>query len=201
MIYVVLGLILTILVFGILIWLRKVQFDAVHQNFLDLVDKYGGRVIRDGFAIRPKFSGLFKECRLSISISSEKKTKENPRRFYISIYYQSQGKLNFTVMSNDWLNLRQKHKAAKRITKQIAGKKYSLEVSERILLKRLDLPSIEKVINKMHPFAYVLVSHRGLILERISNNLIADTEYEKIQPLLEAMHDLSLIPPKENTRS
>ena len=137
MIFIVIGLILTILVFVVLIWLRKVQFDAVHKNFLDLVDKYGGRVIRDGFAIRPKFSGLFKDCRLSISISSEKKTEENPRRFYISIYFQSPGKLNFTVMSNDWLNLRQKHKAAKRITKQIAGKKYSLEVSEKNLLKRL----------------------------------------------------------------
>ena len=80
MLYIALLLVLLLFVLGALIWLRKIQFDAVHRNFLDLVDHYGGRVIRDGFAIRPKFSGFVNDRRISISISSEKKTKKNPRR-------------------------------------------------------------------------------------------------------------------------
>lgn len=199
MIYFFFLFLLIFVVLGLLIWLRKIQFDAVHRNFLDLVDQYGGRVIREGFAIRPKFTGLFKNYRLSISISSEKKTEKNPRRFYISIYLQAPGIKNFTVLSNDWINLHQDKQNKKRITKQIFNKKYSLEVSEKKILGKLDISRIENVVKEMHPFAYVLVSRKGLILERISHNLIADTEYEKLNPLLEGMYHLSCIPEKDST--
>jgi len=196
MLYIALLLVLMLFVLGILIWLRKIQFDAVHRNFLDLVDHYGGRVIRDGFAIRPKFSGFVDDRRISISISSERKTNKNPRRFYISIYLQAPAKINFTIMSNAWINLRQENKGSKRIIKQIMDKQYSIEVSSRNLLKNLDVFQIEKVVNQMHPFAYVLVSRKGLILERLSDNLIADTEYEKLNPLLKALQSLTSLPLK-----
>ncbi len=196
MLYIALLLVLIFFVLGALIWLRKIQFDAVHRNFLDLVDHHGGRVIRDGFAIRPKFSGFVNDRRISVSISSEKKTKQNPRRFYISIYLQTPGKINFTIMSNDWINLRQESKGSKRIIKQIMDKQYSLEVSSRNLLKNLDVFQIEKVVRRMHPFAYVLVSRKGLILERLSDNLIADTEYKKLNPLLKELQLLASVPMK-----
>ena len=103
MLYVLAFFVLVLVVLLLLIWLRKAQFDAVHRNFLDLEDHYGGRVIRNGFAIRPKYSGVFKENRMSISISSEKKTDDHPRQFYISIYMQAPSQINFTVLSNSWL--------------------------------------------------------------------------------------------------
>jgi len=59
-VYITIILSLILFVVAGLIWLRKAQYDAIHRNFLDLVDQYGGRVVRDAFAIRPKFMGKFK---------------------------------------------------------------------------------------------------------------------------------------------
>ncbi|MEJ2048627.1 MAG: hypothetical protein P8Y60_02070 [Calditrichota bacterium] len=193
MIYVlafILAAFLTILLF---IWLRKAQFDAVHRNFLDLEDHYGGRVIRNGFAIRPKYSGIFKEHRMSISISSEKKTADHPRQFYISIYMQVPSPINFTVMSNSWLSKKSESAQKKRYIKKIVHDNYSIEVMDKTIFARINIPKLEDLIENMHPFAYVLVSKRGSILERLSDNLIADTEFNKLDRLLLSMKDLSLV--------
>lgn len=183
----------------LLIWLRKVQFDAVHQNFLDLVDRYGGRVIRNGFAIRPKYSGVFKEHRISISLSSEKKINSHHRRFYISIYLQIPSQINFTVMSNNWLSQEMTSLETNRFTKQIADKNYMIEVTNKKLFNKIDLLKLEDIVRKMHPFAYVLVSKRGLILERLSENLISDTEIERLDSLIVSMSKLPVVFQKGTT--
>ncbi len=194
---IIVGLLLAALL--ILVWLRKAQYDAVHRNFLDLEDHFGGRVIRGGFAVRPRFSGNYRDARVSISISSEKKTREHPRQFYISVFMQTPAKANFTVMSNDWLHRQSVQEKRRRASRQIADKAYRVEVSEKNVLKQLDFPSIEKVVKKMHPFAYILVSRRGLVLERLSSNLIKDTEFRVLEPLLEGLYELSTVPVKGST--
>ncbi|MBN2366667.1 MAG: hypothetical protein EH225_12240 [Calditrichaeota bacterium] len=193
MIYLVIGIVIAGGAVLILVWFRKVQYDAVHRNFLDLVDKYGGRVMRGGFAIRPRYSGTFNNSRLAISISSEKKKNGKNRQFYISIYMQSSGSVNYTILSEDWMENQSDDKESKRIFKEIWDSKYLLEVSDENILKKLDLEKIENIVRRMHPFAYVLVSKKGLILERVSNNLIKDSEYHNLYPLLEGMYDLGQI--------
>jgi hypothetical protein len=185
-------------VIGALIWLRKLQFDAIHQNFLDLEDHYGGKVYRGGFAVRPKYVGLFEKIKLSISISSERKNDRQSRRFYISIYLESPGITNFTVMSVNWLNL-EKNDMSKRHFEKIYENKYLVEVSEKRVLSRLNLGQIEETIQKMHPFAYALISQKGLILERISQNLVEDTKYEKLDGLVKLLHNLGQIPLEPNS--
>jgi hypothetical protein len=171
----------------LLIWLRKVQFDAVHRNFLDLVDNFGGKVHRGGFAIRPRYSGNFKEFPVSISISSEKKEKNQNRLFYISIYYKAEGNHNFTVLSNDWLTERDPAEKSKRPFRLILKEKYRLEVAKDDILKKIDITSLEKIIETIDPIAYALVSQKGIILERISTNLIKDTEFDRLNTLLEGL--------------
>jgi hypothetical protein len=178
-----------------LIWIRKIQFDAIHQNFLDLEDHYGGKVYRGGFAVRPKYIGLYEEIKLSISISSEKKSERQSRRFYISIYLEAPSLINFTVMSTSWLNL-EKNDMSNRHVKNIFKNNYLIEVSEKRILSRLDLKKIEELVQQMHPFAYVLISKKGLILERISTNLVEDTKFEKLDSLVKRLNNLGKIPPK-----
>ena len=197
MIYAVIIFGLLLLSILILLWLRKVQYDAVHRNFLDLEDHFGGRVIRGGFAVRPRFSGNYRDARVSISISSEKKSKDHPRRFYISVFMQTPAKANYTVMSNDWLQQETGQEKRRQMSRQIADKAYRVEVSEKKILKQLDIAGIEKVVKKIHPFAYVLVSRRGLVLERISTNLIKDTEFLVLEPLVEGLYELSTVPLRE----
>ncbi len=196
MIYVIIGLAAIVLFFLLLIWIRKVQYDAVHRNFLDLVDNYGGRVLRGGFAVRPRFSCEYNGSKLSISISAEKKTKNRPRQFYISVFLQAPANANFTVMYSDWLQPRNNDDNKKRFTHPILNKKYVVEVTDKSLFKKLDLNKIEKAVKKLDPFAYVLVSRRGLILERLSTNLIKDTEIENLENLIEGVYQLSVLPVK-----
>ena len=85
MVYLTILLSLILLVIAGLIWLRKAQYDVIHRNFLDLVDQYGGQVARGGFAIRPKYMGKFQENNVSISFTTEKKNKNESRRYYLSI--------------------------------------------------------------------------------------------------------------------
>jgi hypothetical protein len=181
----------------VLIWLRKIQFDAVHRNFLDLVDHFGGKVQRGGFAIRPRFSGEYQGFPVSISISSERKKKDQSRQFYISIYFKSPANFNFTVLSRDWLKGRNEAETNKRNFAEIVEKKYRLEGSNINIRKNLEITTIEDIIKNIHPIAYVLVSKKGMILERISTNLIKDTEFGALNKLLEGLWKLSQLSAKE----
>ena len=193
MIYAIIISVILITILLVLVWLRKVQFDAVHRNFLDLVDNYGGRIIRNGFAIRPKYSGTFNDKRISLSISTESKTSEHPRRYYISIYVQAPGTLNFSILSNEWRNYQEDSQDKKRYSRKIVNEQYSVEVTSNKIFRKLNLEKLEKIVLQMHPFAYVLVSKKGLILERLSENLIVDTEYSRLSILLNAINDLTEI--------
>jgi hypothetical protein len=195
MIYILIAILGVAAIIAILIWFRKLQYDAIHQNFLDLVDHYGGKVIRGGFAIRPKYAGEYNNTKLSLSISSEKKKDQQSRRFYISLYLEAPSKINYTVMSANWLNIDSVDMSDRSIRK-ICGNKYVIEVSEKKMLERLPIAEIENMVEKLDPFAYVLVSKRGLILERISQNLIEDTKFEHLDKLIQDLHALSRALPK-----
>ncbi|GAB4379564.1 MAG: hypothetical protein Kow0042_29080 [Calditrichia bacterium] len=191
MVYVILILAGLLLVFLLLVWLRKVQFDAVHRNLLDLVDHYGGKVIRGGFAVRPRYSGTYKDLPLTVNISAERKTKNSPRQFYISVFLKAASAINFTVMSNVWLGERDHSKTGKIFTRQIFNKEYVVEVAEKKFLKMLNFEKLESFVKRLHPFAYTLVSRNGLIFERLSQNLIKDTEFEVLDRTLLALYDLT----------
>ncbi len=199
MIYLIIILAVALFILIALNWLRKVQFDAVHRNLLDFEDHYGGRVIRGGFAVRPRYLGEYKGARFSISISAEKRQPGKPRQFYISIYLQTPAQSNYTVLAQNWIEKRQEGEKKKKTIRYIVDKTYLLEVSHKKILKNLNIPLIESLIKKMHPFAYILVSKKGLILERLSSNLIKDTEFEHLNPVVETMYELSLIPELESS--
>jgi hypothetical protein len=184
---------LILLVVAGLIWLRKAQYDAIHRNFLDLVDQYGGQVARGGFAIRPKYMGKFQDNNVSISFTTEKKNKNESRRYYLSIFLQAAIEENYSILSMDWLAEEGKVDLSRRVVKKIYDKKYVIEVSDKKFMKKLDVKTIEETVEKMHPFAYTLVSKKGILMERLSENLIADTEFKPLNRLLMNMHSLTKI--------
>ncbi len=188
-----------ILAIFILVWLRKLQFDQVHRNFLDLVDHFGGKVVRGGFAVRPRYGGIYKDFKLAISISSEQKSKEHERRFYISVFLQSPAGINYTILSKKWMEWREDDSKHKRITQEVPHTDYLVEVADENILQRLDFKMIEKIVKGIDPFAYALVSRRGVILERLSGDLIKDTEFAKLNPLIEGVYELTAISEKSSS--
>lgn len=169
----------------LLIWLRKVQFDAIHQNFLDLEDQLGGEVVRGGFAVRPRFKGEYNGKPFAISISSEGSREE--RRYYISVTMRAKSRYSFTVMDADWLGKRANDTGKERDLQPLLEGKYILELARNTRLGKKDLALIEKVIQPLAPFAYILVGGSSLMMERISHNIIEDTKIAHTPPLLAAM--------------
>lgn len=171
-----------------LVWLRKVQFDAIHHNFLSLEDEFGGQVVRGGFAIRPRFAGTYKGEDFSVSITSEKNGKE--RKYYIAIAMKSDSEFSFTIMSKEWLGNRELSPERQRDCLLIKDNQYLLEMAQSRNLGQLNIPLIENIVSLMHPFAYVLIGKSRMLLERASLNIIQDTRLASMKPLLEGMYQL-----------
>ena len=174
----------------VLIWLRKLQFDIVHRNFLEFEDQFGGRVIRGGFAVRPRFSGVYEGRKLTISITFEGGGKH--RKYYLAITLQANSPINFTIMSTDWLKRREDSSQGRQGVK-IAQGKYLLEVTESQDVNELDLAELERVVEQLHPFAYILISRTGIILERLSPDIVQDTKFEVLNKMVAALNELRRI--------
>lgn len=174
-----------------LMGLRKVQFDAIHRNFLDFEDKYGGRVIRKGFAERPSYAGKFEGQEIQVTISTEKSAGE--RRYYITVTLEAQPTTNLFIKSTQWMGRSEIPDEQKERTRSVMNGQYWLEVKEARDFKRLNLPDFEKIISAIHPFAYVLIGNSRILLERISQRIVDDTKLEAILPLFEGLHALKKV--------
>lgn len=176
------------LVLLMLLFLRKAQFDAIHQNFLDLEDAYGGQVIRGGFAVRPRYAGRFKGQDIVVSISTEK--TEGERRYYIAVSMEAASRLNFFIKSTDWLGKKEVAEDQKERTLSILNGQYLLEAKSSADLKKVDLAIFEKLVANLPPFAYILIGNSRMLLERISQRILDDTKLEAMQPVFEGMYQL-----------
>ena len=81
-----------------MVWLRKINFDAIHKNFLRLEDQYGGRVIRGGFAVRPRYAGTYEGNEFSIAITTEKANGQ--RLYYVAVNMQCKSKMAFSIFGH-----------------------------------------------------------------------------------------------------
>lgn len=183
------AIVLTVIFLALLLLtlLRKVQFDAIHQNFLDIEDALGGQVIRNGFAMRPRFAGQFGKSDYSISITTEGGKKKEDRKYYICVSFQADSPISFSVMSANWLGDKADGQDDERFIVPIMDKQYMLETANQQRMDQLNLKKVEKVIRQLEPFAYILVGPKRILLERISENVIQDTKIEHLQPLLEGI--------------
>lgn len=173
----------------IMVWLRKINFDAIHQNFLEMEDVYGGKVIRNGFAVRPRFAGEFKGKEFSISITSDK--SDGKRVYYIALAMQARSKINFSVL--DHRSLADVEIPEERRERMLAfgDDRYMLEVGKKYHITKVDLNDLTSAIRKIDPFVYILVGKTNILLERASNDIFQDTKLAVIEPILDGMYELS----------
>ncbi len=186
---IVLGAIL--LGFWILIWVRKLQFDVIHRNLLELEDAFGGKVSRGGLASRPRYSGTYKGNKVSVSFSYESKQKS--KQYYLAVTMQCRSPVQFTVLSRNWLaEQADAHQEGKTI-KAVAGGDYLVEVSKSHLMKKIPFKKIDPIIRKLDPFAYILVAKTGMIMERVSDHLVKDTQFAVIRDIFEHLYQLQQV--------
>ncbi|MFQ5583163.1 MAG: hypothetical protein ACE5GL_01855 [Calditrichia bacterium] len=185
------GLTIVFALLMLLVFIRKLHYDAIHRNLLDLEDAYGGRVIRGGFAIRPRYSGTYKGKKIWVSITSSR--EKDGRAYHIEVSMQAKSKYQFSVMSSRMLEGQQIEQ--ERETKMISlnSGKYILEVIEKGHLKQLNNKKLEPIIEKMDPFEFILVSKNQIMLERISHDLMKDTDIRQLGNLIKSLDDFRAV--------
>lgn len=171
------------------VFLRKLHFDAIHRNLLDLEEAYGGKVIRGGFAIRPRYVGKYKGKTISVAITSAREKNEG-RKYYIEVNFQASPQTNFSILDAKLLADQNILKERKEKMIQIADGNYVLEVIDKNHLRSLKIKEIGEAISPLSPFEFILASKSGIMFERISTDLNRDTDIRQLGHIIKQIHEL-----------
>jgi hypothetical protein len=182
------ALVVIIAILAAMIFLRKLHFDTIHRNLLDLEDKYGGKVIRGGFAIRPKYSGDYKGKKVSVTITYSK--EKDGRKYYIELTMQAKSKLQFSILGPNLMEGQEIPPERKEKIITLGKDNYLLEVTDPSHIKSLNIKKISNIVTKMYPFVFILITKTGLMLERVSNDLINDTDIRQLGNLFKNLYEL-----------
>ena len=172
----------------VMLGLRKINFDAIHHNFLELVDEVNGKVIRRGFAVRPRLVGTYKGQEFSVSITTDK--SEGKRLYYIGVSMRGKSQFAFSILDNASIRDLEIVPERRERMRPVFDDRYSVEVDRKDQLNWLKIDKIEQAINGVHPFGYVLVGRSNMILERAVDNIFDNTKAEVLRPLLEGLSNL-----------
>ena len=189
MIYIIIIIAAVFFLYGLLIYIRKTMWDAVHRNLLDLEDRIDGRVIRRGFATRPFFHGRMNGSSFTINFSTEK--KEGKRNTYIDFSYEKASKITYTISDKSWLEKQTDESPSDFLTVQnSSGREFVVRpASDKEVKKLTGKKEFEDIIN-MAGLAYVFAGKTGMICELISEEVIKSTEAENLDNTLELIRNL-----------
>ncbi|MCB0280106.1 MAG: hypothetical protein KDD94_11410 [Calditrichaeota bacterium] len=175
----------------LMIVLRKMQYDKTHINLLDLSDQIGGKVIRKSFANQPVFQGNYNGGILQISFSKDKIGSEHV--YYINFSMGISVKSTVTITSKRWLQaMDESDNLNTENTVSIDG--FVLRSTNKTLLKNLsESNKMQSILQKLEPFAYLLISPDGLLFDKQSTDILADTHVDKMKSTITDLADLVTI--------
>lgn len=179
---------LVLLLIVMMIFMRKIHFDSIHRNLLDLEDKFGGKVIRGGFAVRPKYSGDYKGKKISVTIAYSK--EDGNRKYYIEITMQAKSKYQFSILGPNLMKGQDIPPDRRKKIIELSDENYLLEVTDPSHIKLLNIKKIGNIVKTMYPFVFILITKTGLMLEKASNDLIKDTDIRHLVSLFKNMYEL-----------
>ena len=189
---IVLFIIGSIIIFLVVInYLRKLHLDAIHFNFLELVDSLGGQVMRKGILSRPVYHGAFKSIELTVNFSSERSQKK--RRQYLDISMAITSDYNITISTRDWIEGRNEESSSEFESLNIEG-----EV-DYVILKREDVKYVKKenmskfteCVKNLTPFTFIYIGQNGILFERECSNIALCTKPPQLQDTIELLFELS----------
>ena len=173
---------------GVIVFLRKLHWDAVQSNLLQLQEAIGGKVIRKGFLTRPLYHGSYNNMALTINFSTEKFKKS--RRNYLDITIDKKFKNPLTISSLDWLRERGESVAEYEPIK-ISDTNYGLRREKNIrVIKKNQKTEFHEYIKKLHPINFIYFSKNGMLFERECQNITHETEYVKLKDTITQLYNL-----------
>ncbi|RLD14293.1 hypothetical protein DRI50_05650 [candidate division KSB1 bacterium] len=190
MLYVLIFVLFVIAIWGLLLYVRKSQWDTIHRNLLDLEDNYEGKVIRRGFAARPFFYGKINGHSLTLNISSEKLGKE--RLNYFDISWGMPTSESFTISEKGWLSKHRDQEVA--VLPEIEndyGQKFALIHKDPEKAKEImQHPAVKPFINDCKSLCYIFLGKTGIICEFSAENLAEASKYESLKKRFELIKTL-----------
>ncbi len=167
-----------------LIFLRKGMWDAAHRNLLDLEDRYGGQVIRNGFAARPVYKGKIHNRDITINFSSEK--SRAGRVNYMDISIDADSALTLTIAESNWLKIQNPEAPLSKTVVETDGARYHLMPDDNRKLQRLaGREAFVRAVGRFNNLAYFFIGKSGVICEFKMDNVARDTEFELLNTRLQ----------------
>ena len=192
MIYVFYTVLTIILIFLLFNYLRKLHWDAIHHNLLDLVDEIGGEIYRRGFLSRPIYHGEYKGNEIAINFSLEK--MNNKRVNYLDISLGKEFRNSVTVSSLKWLQDRRESTENYLELDDTDIREYGIlkKDLQRVFKGKPDADFIKNV-KKLVPFTYIFIGQTGILFEMECNNFAQCTKHPQILNLIEILSEISKI--------
>ena len=178
MIYFIYFFVAVLICIGLLIFLRKLQYDRTHFNLLELSDKIGGRVVRKSFATQPVFQGEYDKKVVQISFSSDHLDSKRQDYITYSMNYNLESSVTFSDIK--WLE-KMDEKAEESDTVKIMGNRFIARSKDKKLLNKIvkDAEVLENLL-QLNGLAYLMYSPDGMLSEQLSAEYIVDTKVDKI---------------------
>ncbi|RMH63512.1 MAG: hypothetical protein D6677_06990 [Calditrichaeota bacterium] len=182
--YILTALGIVLLIWAGLIYLRKALWDSVHRNLLDLEDKYGGKVIRNGFASRPVYKGVVHQADVTINFSTERGRRG--RETYLDIAIDRSSPVSITIAESDWLRSQETDNPPSD-TVVLAGKtRYHIMPAHNRKLERIiTRDDFNAALARFNDLAYFFVGKTGTICEFRVTNLQKETEIDTLDARLQ----------------
>jgi hypothetical protein len=174
-----------LVLYALLGWLRKVQYDSVITNFKDLEQPLKGKVFRANIFSRPYFKGQIGSNEVTIGFTSER--KGGKRDIYLYYTLACQSPVQLSIISTDWLQHRGEEMESNNIP--LLNNRFLLQTNSNLSQKLVK--EIEKLISDIPTFAYILVAETGILMERISTNLIDDTSKDVNMRIIQTLNKLA----------
>jgi len=184
--YIIYGLILLIVFFLLINYLRKLHWDAIHNNLFDLVDDYGGNVYRRGFLARPVFHGVYKKSEVTINFSQERINSK--RKNYINISIDKEINKSITIVSLNWIEAQNESTDDLEIISIKDSHDYGIRSKN---MKKVKMNELKSHLQKLVPFNYLFLGQTGLIFEKESKNLGFETKPDVLKSYIESVYNLS----------
>jgi len=165
--------------------LRKLHWDAIHLNLLELADSLSGKVIRNGFFSRPIFHGSCQDTDLTVNFSSEKVRKGRTNLIDISLAMNIHR--SATISSLDWLKERGEKSITEYETFLVSGQPfYGIRTDNYPAVQsKFKDKNLMESIEKLHPFRFIFISRQGILFEKEMENLPQNTRHPRIKELID----------------
>lgn len=170
-----------LLIWFVLVYVRKSMWDAVHRNLLDLEDIFEGKVIRTSILARPVFHGKINGILITLNFSTEKTQKG--RITYINISYDLTSKFSLTLSAEEWL-------AEQGAGEQEDHTKVKNKNGKTFLIRPISNPEVKELISdkvftdfidQFSNLAYFFSSKNGILCEFMTEHFAKETEIASLE--------------------